>query len=101
MDKNDMNMLSNMLFAELLIGTILYKSSSELTISDIKKNPSCETYSEEYIAQIVNDLISYGIVFPRIKDAAQIVYSITDFGKYYFERLSEENKDIEAMIVQL
>lgn len=90
-----------MLFAELLIGAILYKSSSELTVSAINNISVCKMYSEEYINQIINDLISYGLVIPHIRGTAGFTFSITEFGLFYYSKLSEENSDINAMIIQI
>ena len=90
-----------MLFAELLIGAILYKSSSELTVPAIKKISVCKKYSEEHIGKILNDLISYGLVLPRIRGTAGFTYSITEFGLYYYDKLSKENSDINAMMIQI
>ena len=101
MDKRDLNIPSNMLFAELLIGAILYKSPSESTVSAIKNFSVCGMYSEEYISQIINDLISYGLVVPHIRPTAGFTFSITEFGLYYYSKLSEENSDINAMMTQI
>lgn len=101
MDKRDLNASSNMLFAELLIGAIFYNSSSELTVPAIKLISVCRMYSEEYIVKIINDLISYGLVIPRIRGTAGFTYSITEFGLYYYDKLSEENRDINAMMIQI
>ena len=101
MDKRDLDLSSNMLYAELLIGVILYKSSSELTVPAIKNIPVCRMYSEEYINKIISDLISYGLIIPHICSTAGFAYSITEFGVYYYNKLSEENSDINAMMIQI
>lgn len=101
MDKHNLNALSNMLFAELLIGAIFYKLSSELTVLAIKKYSACRMYSEEYIVKIINDLISYGLIIPHIRSTTGFTYSITKFGLYYYDKLSNENSDINAMMIQI
>lgn len=90
-----------MLFAELLIGAIFYKSSSELTVSEIKKSSVCRMYSEENIVKIINDLISCGLIIPHIRSTVGLTYSITEFGLYYYDKLSDENSDINAMMIQI
>ena len=101
MDKRNLDSSANMLFAELLIGAILYKSSSELTVSAINNTSVCKMYSEEYINQIINDLISYGLVIPHIHGTDESTFSITEFGLFYYGKLCEENSDINAMIIQI
>lgn len=90
-----------MLFAELLIGAIFYKSSLELTVSEIKKSSVCRMYPEENIVKIINDLISCGLIIPHIRSSAGFTYSITEFGLYYYDKLSDENSDINAMMIQI
>lgn len=101
MDKKNLNTLSNMLFDELLIGAMLYKSSSELTTEILRNTPMCRMFSETYINQIINDLISYGLVVPHFNGTASFSFSMTDFGAYYFKKLSEENVDFSATITQI
>ena len=101
MDKISLNTLSNMLFDELLISAALYTSSSELTASALKGSPICSMFPEEYIIQIINDLISYGLVAPHFNGAANFSFSMTDFGTYYFKKLSEENVDFNTIITQI
>lgn len=101
MDKMNLSTLSNMLFDELLIGAALYTSSSELTVSALKDTPICGMFPEEYIVQIINDLVSYGLVVPRFNGTANFSFSITDFGTYYFKKLSEENVDFNTIITQI
>lgn len=98
MDKYDLNAIANMLFDELLIGTILYTSSSELTVSIIKNNSVCSMYSEKYITQILSDLVSYGLVVPCINGTINSTFSITAFGTYYFNKLAEENSYFNAIM---
>lgn len=90
-----------MLFDELLIGAVLYKSSSELTTATLKGFPMCKMFSETYINQIINDLISYGLVSPHFTGTAKFSFSMTDFGRYYFEKLSKENVDFNTIITQI
>lgn len=97
----NLDTISNMLFDELLIGAALYTASSEVTISALKGTPACSTFHEEYILQIINDLISYGLVVPRFNGTANFSFSITDFGTYYFKKLSEENADFNTIITQI
>ncbi len=99
MDEYNMNALSNMLFAELLVGIIFRLSSSALATLDIKNMPLCNKYSEEYLNQIVKDLIAYGLVVPHICGTTHFTFSITDFGKYYYDRLAQENSDISALLI--
>lgn len=101
MDKKNLSALSNMLFDELLIGAIFYRSSSEVTTAALKSTPVCSMFSETYIDQIINDLISYGLVVPHFNRTANLSFSITDFGSYYFKKLSEENKDFNAVIAEI
>ena len=101
MDKMNLSTLSNMLFDELLIGAALYTASSELTVSALKDTPICGMFPEEYIIQIINDLVSYGLVVPRFNGTANFSFSITDFGTYYFKKLSEENVDFNTIITQI
>ena len=101
MDKRNLNTLSNMLFDELLIGAALYTASSELTVSALKVNPICGMFPEEYILQIINDLISYGLVSPHFTGTSKFSFSMTDFGRYYFEKLSKENVDFNTIITQI
>ena len=90
-----------MLFDELLIGAVLYKSPSELTTATLKNVPMCKMFSEKYINQIINDLISYGLVAPHLNGAVNFSFSMTDFGTYYFKNLSEKNVDFNNIIMQI
>ena len=101
MDKKSLSTLSNMLFDELLIGAVLYKTSSELTIANLKSTPMCKMFSETYINQILNDLIAHGLVLPHFTGTANFSFSMTDFGRYYFKKLSEENADFSSIVRQL
>lgn len=96
-----MNSLTNMLFAELLVGAILFKSSDWLTISAIKSISACNSYPDEYINQIIKDLIAYGLVAPHFHGATKFAFHITDFGKYYYNKLAKENSDIGQLIERI
>ena len=98
MDKHDMTFLSNLLYAQLLIGAIVLKSPAGVTIADIQDTSYCRKFSDKYIFRLMQDLIAYGIVFPKIRVESALLFSITEFGVYYFDALSKENPDIRQLL---
>ena len=87
-----------MLYNELIIGAILFNYSSKVTISDLKTLPRCNILPEEYICQIINDLISYGLVSPHFNGTANLSFSLTDFGTYYFQKLAKNNTEFDSIL---
>ena len=101
MDKHDMISLSNLLYAELLIGAIVLKSPADITIADIQATSFCRKFSDKYIFKLIQDLIAYGIVSPKIRAESPLLFSITEFGDYYFDALSKENPDIKQLLTKI
>ena len=101
MDKHDMTSLSNLLYAELLIGAIVLKFPTEVTIADIQETSFGRKFSDKYIFKLMQDLIAYGIVSPKIRAESTLLFSITEFGVYYFDALSKENPDIEQLLAKI
>ena len=89
MDKNTLTHISQILYAEIEIGTIILQSQQGLSVSDLKKQIPNKKYSEIDLSYIIKNLVSYGIVSPAFNSNATISYCITDFGKYYFDKLIE------------
>lgn len=98
MDKQEIMALSNMLYAELCIGAVLYKSQSSMTIPQIKSNEHLSKYSEQYIHGLLKDLISRGIVETQINTESIFVFSITEFGKYYYKELLKSDSSYPALL---
>ena len=101
MDKHDMTSLSNLLYAELLIGTIVLKAPTDVTIAEIQAISFCRKFSEKYIFKLLQDLIAYGIVSPKLQAESPLRFSITEFGVYYFDALSKDNPDIKQLLAKI
>lgn len=101
MGKQKINELLNCLFAEITVGVVLYESVLPMSVSEIKRVSLCNKYSTEYIEQIIKNLIAYGLVFPHLEGGFFSKFTITEFGRYYYNKLSEQNSDICELMKQI
>ena len=95
-----MTSVSNILYAELIVGAIIFNADTEVSIPDIQSISFCKKYTVEYIQRIIKELVGYGIIAPKMNHQV-ITFFITEFGKYYFAQLSKENSDIQQMVSQI
>lgn len=101
MGKQKVSDIVNSLFAEIVVGAVLYKAILPMTISEIKAVSLCNRYPSEYIERIIKKMISYGLVFPHLEGKDFSKFSITEFGKYYYNKLCEQNSDIGELMKQI
>ena len=96
-----MTSFSNLLYAELLVGAIILKAPGSISTAQIQATSFCKKFSDEYIFKLIQELIAYGIVSPKIQAESSLTFSITEFGVYYFNELSKENSDIKRLLAQI
>lgn len=95
MDKQKIELSQQKLLLELSLVSTLYKNDRQLSISQIRDVLHNPLYSNEFIRIALQNLVSYGIVAVEFYEKKKTLYQISEFGKYFFEKLLQENSNIK------
>ncbi len=95
MDKQKIELSQQRLILELSLISTLYKSGSKLSILQITGILNNTRYSNEFIRMALQNLVSYGIASVEFYEKQKTLYQISKFGKYFFEKLLQENSNIK------
>lgn len=97
MDKQQINIIASFAFSHMCVGMIFYTNHSSLRIEKIKHVSQGLSVSDRALEMVIADLAFHGIISAHIADNHQLYYSITEFGKYYFDELCLANEDIAEL----
>ncbi|MBF7097804.1 helix-turn-helix domain-containing protein [Alkalibacter mobilis] len=97
MDETKMKLISTMLFEHMAIGMKIFNSTSPLTTKDIQIIANEMGVTEYSVSIALKDLVSHGIISVAFDDDYQLNYTITEFGKYFFEQFFLINNDAEEL----
>ena len=96
MDSKKMTLAVDLLFNELQLGLWLNEKTEYIPKSSIIKVGKTKELSEEEMSSILSALVAHGLILPRLK-GAEVEYIVTEFGKYFFEKLKSCNSDVEVL----
>lgn len=97
MDKQKIEISQQKLLVELSVAATLYENNRQLTISQIEADLNNAQSSYESIRVALQNLVFDGIVSVRFQEKQQLLYQISEFGKYFFEKLIQENNNIKNL----
>ena len=83
-----MTSVSNILYAELIVGAIIFNADTEVSIPDIQSISFCKKYTVEYIQRIIKELVGYGIIAPKMNHQV-ITFFITEFGIVIYSKYEQ------------
>lgn len=94
MDKQKIDLYQRKLFLELSIISILYNNKNQISLSQINEALDKSVYTPSFTDLALEKLVSYGIITVVLCDKSKILYGISEFGRYFFEKLLQENSNI-------
>ena len=88
-----MNYASSILFEHMLIGMVFFVNAEALTLVEASRIAQSFSVSNHALNSAIRHLVSHGIISSRFEDKHQLVYCITEFGKYFYNELCGTNRD--------
>ena len=92
MGKQKIEATPNYLLAQIRIASVLYAHKEGLTIDDLVCIMSNTNYTNNLVKNMLGDLVGYGVVSAGFDSNHDLKYTISAFGKYFFDELIETNK---------
>ena len=93
MGKYELEYISDALFEHMLVGMIFYTYPSTLSVDMVEQICTHVQISKLSPHVAIADLISYGIISVKIDYERNLNYIITEFGKYFFDKVCQTNAD--------
>ena len=82
-----MKHLSTLLFEHMYVGIIFFKIDTVCSLDKVRRIARTAGVSNLSVNVIVRDLVSHGILTTGFDDKNELVYIITDFGRYFYDKL--------------
>lgn len=101
MDKYGLEYISDALFEHLMVGMIFYTYPSVLDGDTVEQICIHVQISKLPVHTAIADLISYGIISVEIDNERNLSYIITEFGKYFFDKVCQSNVDARELCKKL
>lgn len=92
-----MNYIPTLLFEHMKIGMIIYTSSMALTANEIQNTAKNMGISEYSLSLAIKDLILHGIISANFSRNHEIIYIITEFGRYFYNKFCSEEADAKKL----
>jgi len=87
MDKSKMNYASAILFEHMRVGIVFFVYAEALTLVEVSKLSQSFSVSNNTLNLVIKNLVSHGIISSSFIDKHELVYCITEFGKYFYKEL--------------
>lgn len=94
MDKQEIKKIQHSLSIELAILILLFENKKDLTVFDITNKIKAIKSTDNNIEKALENLVAYGIVTVNFHKNQKILYSISEFGEYFYEKLFPNNKHV-------
>lgn len=98
MDDLALNIIEKLLIIEMNISFYINTFTMPICIVDIENSSVCEGMSKENILTIMTNLVAHGIISAEIDDEFNLVYSTTEFGKYFINTVNKYSVDNKSLI---